>query len=68
MYVQLTVTSTDYIFQLKDEAGVDIGSPISYSISSYNLVYTASTVEVKVTANSRDQLPVGQYPLDRLII
>jgi hypothetical protein len=70
MYIVLSISSTQYSFQKKDEAGVNIGTSQDYLQTDYKLDRTLPFhIAIQEAAAPLGAFPpVIAYPIDRVVI
>ncbi len=71
MYIVFTLTDTDASFQLKDEAGVDIGSAHVYALADHTIYgYEDGQHDIVLQLVDKPQTsypPVATYPRCRIL-
>lgn len=72
MYILFTFDATNYTFQLKDEAGVDIGTPHVYAIADYKIPALTQKEDKYITVYPQDSQEgtfpwTAQFPRDRVV-
>jgi len=71
MYVYFNITPTDYVFQLKDGAGGNIGAPVTFTRKDYKIEKTTGLDYITIqpqTVSEGTFPPAGQYPRNRTVI
>lgn len=71
MYTDLLIDGTNYTFQLKDEAGSNIGSATVYTVAGHttdNTFQPGMLCVFELDVANKVWPPVAAYPMDRLII
>lgn len=71
MYILFTLTDTDANFQLKDEAGANIGAAYVYALANYVIFgYNEGEQDIIIqpTGNNKESYPpVATFPRDRIV-
>ena len=71
MYIEITISATEWSFQRKDESGANIGSPDEYDINDYDIKDDVAHQAYFVYASEKPNKafpPVAIYPFGKTIL
>lgn len=69
MYIVLTIDSTNFTFQKKDEAGADIGAAEVYAKADYRITEVGTAIQIEDHGGPIKPFPPkASYPRQRTIL